>query len=381
MTQQVHHHSDTLNLCLQFFHNPAAFIQQADPRKWTQLLHQSRDQALLGSLYVLCQQHNLLELLPGTVRDHFWSGFVYAEKQKVTLVQELLELENCFTGVDYPCVLVKGTAYRLGLYRFGQGRIFSDIDLLVPQSHFSDALTRLQDAGYLEFEISDYDRRYYQRWSHQHPPLTHFLRGAGIDLHHHIFPVASRERILVEPLISDSAQLQHSVFRIPSPAYLFVHAAVHLFYQEESHKLVKDLCDLQQLYLEVTARQSVSAIVDAAQQSQAQAAVFYALDTLQWLFNFVISADELQRLQPFASDRRRRYIRFLLQQLLLKDGFWHRSAHLLWFIRGHLLKMGPATLLYHTIAKTFLQLKLNRKTSKEQQRADAQSKPHDAGQL
>jgi hypothetical protein len=367
--------------CVRFFQQPATFIAGATSADWTLLLHQSRDQALLGSMYALCQHHQLLKLLPAVVYDHFWSGFVYAEKQKVTLVQELLELEQCFSGADYRCVLVKGCAYRLGLYQFARGRIFSDIDLLVPAQHFTDALARLQDAGYLEFEISDYDRRYYQRWSHQNPPLTHFLRGAGVDLHHHIFPVSSREKILVEPLIAAAEPLAHSVFSLPSPAFLFVHAAVHLFYQEESHKLVKDLVDLQQLYLEVCQRQSVTAIVDAAEQSQAQAAVFYALDMLQWLFQLSIPAAELQTLQPFAADRRRRYIRFLLQQLLKKQSFWHRSAHLLWFIRGHLLKMGPTTLLYHSVAKALLQFKLNRKTSKEQQLADKQTRPQDAGQL
>ncbi len=367
--------------CLRFFLQPATFIAEAKSADWTLLLHQSRDQALLGSMYVLCQHHQLLKLLPAVVLDHFWSGFVYAEKQKNTLVQELLELEHCFAGAAYPCVLVKGCAYRLGLYQFAKGRIFSDIDLLVPAQHFTDALARLQDAGYLEFEISDYDRRYYQRWSHQNPPLTHFLRGAGVDLHHHIFPVSSQEKILVEPLIAAAAPLALSVFSLPAPAYLFVHAAVHLFYQEESHKLVKDLVDLQQLYLEVCQRQSVSAIVEAAEQSQAQAAVFYALDMLQWLFQLAIPAAELQALQPFASERRRRYMRFLLQQLLQKQSFWHRSAHLLWFIRGHLLKMGPTTLLYHSVAKALFQIKLNRKTSKEQQLADKQTRPQDAGQL
>lgn len=367
--------------CLRFFQQPKAFIAQASHADWTLLLQQSRDQALLGSMYALCQPQQLLALLPRVVHDHFWSGFVYAEKQKVTLVQELLELEQCFAGANYPCVLVKGCAYRLGLYQFAKGRIFSDIDLLVPATHFADALARLQDAGYLEFEISDYDRRYYQRWSHQNPPLTHFLRGAGIDLHHHIFPVSSREKILVEPLIAAAEPLAHSMFSLPAPAYLFVHAAVHLFYQEESHKLVKDLVDLQQLYLEVCQRQSVTAIVEAAEQCQAQAAVYYALDMLQWLFQLSIPAAELQVLQPYASDRRRRYIRFLLQQLLQKQAFWHRCAHLLWFIRGHLLKMGPATLLYHTVAKALLQFKLNRKTSKEQQLADEQTRPQDAGQL
>lgn len=363
--------------CLALFQQPKNFIAQANAKDWTQLIHEAREQGLFGSIYCYLQQQHYFSLIPEKVQHHLWSGFVYAEKQKSTLVLELLELEQTFADVSYPCLLVKGAAYRVAGYHFAQGRIFSDIDILVPPSHFEDARLKLQNAGYLEFACSEYDQNYYRRWSHQNPPLTHYIRGAGIDLHHHIFPVSSKENISVEPLISNATALSGSVFSTPSGPYLFVHAAVHLFYQDESHKLVKDLVDLWQLYQEIRQQHDLSALVDAAQQTNTQAAVFYALDTLQWLFNVEIDPHSLQGLTKYASPG----LRPLLRTMLSGHRVSRSIAHQIWFIRGHLLKMGPFTLSYHLIAKSWHQLLLKRKLSTLQQAEDAQTRPRDAGLL
>lgn len=363
--------------CIAFVRAPEQYCQSASPQQWTDFINEARQYALLGSCYFLAQDAGLWSRIPAAVQNHLISGFHYAEKQKITLLNEMMELEKIFADSGIPALLVKGVGYRVGGYAFARGRVFSDIDLLVPNSHFSEALEKLKGAGYLEFNMSAYDRRYYLRWSHQHPPLTHFLRGANIDLHHHIFPVSSHENIQVESMVENAIRLLDSAFSVPSPAHLFMHAAVHLFYQDETHKLVKDLVDLYLLYQEVTTRQSFSDLVAAAQQSNAQAAVFYALTTLQQVFSVQLP-EEARQLAPAASRYRRWQMQFLLTHLLDSASWWHRPAHFFWFVRGHLLKMGPLTLLYHSVAKSIEQLKERRELSKKQQQADAQAKPGDA---
>ncbi|MDZ7869652.1 MAG: hypothetical protein U5L02_10750 [Rheinheimera sp.] len=71
-------------------------------------------------------------------------------------------------------------------------------------------------------------------------------------------------------------------------------------------------------------------------------------------------------------------MRFLLTHLLDQDSVWHKAAHSMWFIRGHLLKMGPLTLLYHSVAKSLEQLKERKALGKKQQELDAQNRPGDA---
>lgn len=363
--------------CILLFNAPAKYVDEATPQQWTSLVSEARQQALLGSIYFLLNEHNLLSTVPSPVFAHLQSGFHYAEKQKNTLLQEMLELEQVFQDVEYPCILVKGVGYRLSGLAFGRGRIFSDIDLLIPHAAFTDALSRLLDAGYLESGMSDYDRRYYIQWSHQHPPLTHFLRGANIDLHHHIFPVASNSGLAIEPMIDNSTKLKDSVFAVPSLPYLLVHAAVHLFYQEETHKLVKDLCDLKQLYAECIAKYTPTQILSASQSMHAEAAVYYALDTLAWLFSVKIDNELLQHLGHSSSVYRRWQMRFLLKHLLSASPL-HRFAHFGWYVRGHLLKMGVATLLYHSVAKFWETRKIKRQQSAEQQQLDAATRPKDA---
>ncbi len=363
--------------CIAFVRDPEQYCQNASKQQWTAFIDEARQYALLGSCYFLAQDHDVWARIPAAVQNHLVSGYHYAEKQKITLLNELIELEKIFTDSAIPALLVKGVAYRVDGYSLARGRVFSDIDLLVPDSHFAQALEKLKNAGYLEFSMSAYDRRYYLRWTHQHPPLTHFLRGANIDLHHHIFPVSSRENIRVEPIVEQAIPLTDSAFSVPSPAHLFMHAAVHLFYQDETHKLVKDLVDLYLLYQEVITRQPFSDLVAAAQQSNAQAAVFYALSTLQQVFAIQLPA-EAGQLAPAASRYRTWQMQFLLTHLLDHTSAWHRPAHFFWFVRGHLLKMGPLTLLYHSIAKSIEQFKERRELSKKQQQADAHTRPGDA---
>lgn len=365
--------------CLQLLQNPVLFVENASAADWTSLIHQARQQALLGSCYFLMQELNLYDKVPEKVQNHLLSGAIYAEKQKVTLHNELAKLELFFADAPYPCILLKGTAYRLAKLPFARGRVFSDIDLLVPHSDFPDALERLNQAGFIEFELSDYDRQYYLRWSHQHPPLIHFLRGSSVDLHHHIYPISSAENVLVSPLLKQSIRLPGSAFSLPTAPQLFIHAAVHLFYQDESHKLTKDLWDLYQLYQSTVQLHDQQSLVDAAIELNAGAALYYALDVLHWLFKIKLDDDSRAALYAFASDNQRRQIRWLLQRLLDNNSKSQHLAAILWILRGHLLKMGPLTLLYHSIAKSWQELKFRKQHTRRQQMQDAKTKPKDAG--
>jgi len=367
--------------CLQLLQNPASYISNATADDWTTLIQQARQQALLGSCYFLLLDLGLYNKIPEKVQNHLLSGAIYAEKQKITLHNELAHLEKFFAGAPYPCVLLKGTAYHLANVPLARGRVFSDIDLLVPQVDFPDALERLNQAGFIEFELSDYDRQYYLRWSHQHPPLIHFLRGASVDLHHHIYPVSSGENVLVEPILQQAVKIPASAFALPTGPQLFIHAAVHLFYQDESHKLCKDLWDLYQLYQHNTEQHSLQSLVTAGIELNAGAALYYALDILHWLFDIPLDEDCRAALSAFASHRQRRQIRWLLQRLLDNDSKSQHLAASLWIIRGHLLKMGPVTLLYHSLAKSWQQLKFRKQHTERQKRQDAQARPEDAGLL
>jgi|GEM_PF-1332528 len=368
-----------LQLLLAAYRDPQAFCDVANASHgmtlWHELVHLARQQQLFATLAwrfdsVLGKQRHQV---PAAVWRHFQLGQDLVKRQAIALAHELQTLEDVFADAPYPCVLLKGVAYRCRGFAYAKARVFADIDLLIPREHHDDAMARLALVGVVETGLSDYDRQYYLRWSHQQPPLHNLYSGISLDLHHHIFPRSSRLPLDIAPLLQNAQPMQGSILRLPSDAHLFLHAAVHLFYQEESHKLCKDIIDLHQLFLAIQPQHAE--LIQAANAMQAQPALAYALDLLQrWML--VELPVELQ--QWLAAHRPLPYVNWLLTQLVAGHGHRRRIADLLWYLRGHWLKMGPWTLAYHMVAKSWHRLHDWRELSRYQKQQDSAAKPADA---
>ncbi|MBZ9612962.1 nucleotidyltransferase domain-containing protein [Rheinheimera maricola] len=334
-------------LLLDFFIAPRKFIQSATPQQWTNFLQQAREHGLTARCYYVLQNLSLLQQVPLQVRQHGKSAAYYAEKQQHSLYFELQQLESLFANVDCPCLLLKGSAYRALALPVSFGRLFADIDILVPLDRIKLIRDKLFFFGFAEAAMSDYDRHYYQRWSHQNPPLRHYQRGTVIDLHHHIYPTASAKKIDISPLFQHAERLAGSAFSVPKAAHLFIHAAVHLFYQEETHKLIKDIIDLNDLLLETERQQQLDWLLQQADIMAVQSAVINACWVLAQVFNNSAARRQLSAtaLPP------QRWVGRLVILMLQGSGFSAWGARQLWFIRGHGLKMRWQILLYHTLAK------------------------------
>lgn len=333
---------------LRFFSTPEQFVQQATAQDWTQFLQHAREQGLTARFYYLLQQRELLDLVPKQVSLHGLSAARYAEKQHHSLFFELKQLEPLFAGADFPCVLLKGAAYRALALSLSHGRLFSDIDLLVPQRQLKAVRDKLFFCGFREGELSDYDRHFYLQWSHQNPPLQHYQRGSVIDLHHHIFPTASAKKINISPLFEHAGRISGSAFQVPSIAHLFIHAAVHLFYQEETHKLIKDIIDLNDLLLEVQHAGQLDFMLQQAELMAVKSAVSNAALVLHKLFGNTATAELVATMPAGAAQP---LVCNLLLWMLPGAGVKAWLARQCWFVRGHSLKMRWHILLYHTVAK------------------------------
>lgn len=333
---------------LTFFCTPEQFVLQATLPDWTIFLQQAREQGLTARFYYLLQQRQLLDQVPKQVRLHGLSGARYAEKQQHSLFFELLQLEPLFAEADFPCVLLKGAAYRALALPLSYGRLYSDIDLLVPLQQLKLVRDKLFFCGFREGQLSAYDRHFYLQWSHQNPPLQHYLRGSVIDLHHHIFPPASAKQINVAPLFEHASRIAGSAFQVPDIAHLFIHAAVHLFYQEETHKLVKDIIDLNDLLLEVQRQEQLSFLLQQAKLMAVQSAVINAAWVLRKLF---ASSAARELLSAVPANVPQSLVCKLLLWMLPGTGVKAGLARQLWFVRGYSLKMRWHILLYHTLAK------------------------------
>lgn len=337
------------------------------------ILQRARDEGLAASF------HPLFLALPDDIKSyvskHSSSYVTFANKQRLTLIKELLELENVFADCGYPVLLVKGAAYRISGFTYAQYRLFSDIDLLVHPTNFKDAVRRLIDHGYIEYTHSEYERNYYINWSHQYPPLRHLTRSAEIDLHHSIFFAKSNIQIDIGRFITNASKVTGSVFSLPTAADMFVHACLHLFYQEEQQKMTKDLIDLHCLYNEVANK---TLIIQSAALSNKGSAIAYGLSVQRWYFKQDLSAEEATFVIQNSSQLRRKIIHFMLNSILQQKGWSFYLSSALWFIRGHLIKMNLPTLIYHSVMKLTSTTKKKIALGKIQQKIDRDALPDDA---
>src|SRR5205085_11661497 len=96
----------------------------------------------------------------------------------------------CPLGI--PLILLKGAAYVAAGLPAGRGRLFSDIDVLVPKPLLPEVESALMLAGWASHNHDAYDQRYYREWMHELPPMEHLRRGNAIDVHHAILPETAR---------------------------------------------------------------------------------------------------------------------------------------------------------------------------------------------
>jgi hypothetical protein len=122
-----------------------------------------------------------------------------------------------------------------------QGRLFADIDILVPKAALAQAESTLMLHGWLSSHHSAYDQRYYRRWMHELPPMTHIRRKSNLDVHHNLLPETARLRTRPELVIAASQPIPcYQSLRLPCLEDLVLHSATHLFHEGEwSHALAR----------------------------------------------------------------------------------------------------------------------------------------------
>jgi len=239
-----------VSLLVSVFRNPAK-VCELDSVAWDLLIRQARHGNLLGRLYVLLDETRNLANIPAQPFNHLLSGATMAERQHLSIKHEIGLLHQTFCDQGLPLILLKGAAYVAAGLAAAGGRVFADIDILVPQIHLAEAESILIQTGWVSTATDAYDQRYYRQWMHELPAMQHMFRGASLDVHHTILPPTSRikpdARLLVESSI-EVPGLQG--VRILCPCDMVLHSATHLFHEGEPDNLLRDLTDLDLLLRE-----------------------------------------------------------------------------------------------------------------------------------
>jgi hypothetical protein len=329
---------------------------------WDMLVRQARSAGLLARVRHVLAQHNMIEAIPAEARWHFDAAATLAEKQQLAVRWEVEKIREALDELAIPIILLKGSAYVMANLSAATGRLFNDIDILVPCDQIGPVEAALLLAGWHPMGLSDYDQRYYRRWMHEIPPLQHVMRATVIDVHHAILPDTARYH-------PDSTKLRSRAVAVEGQPGVFVlaaedrilHSATHLFHDGELPHGLRDLTDLDLLLRDAAVdRDFWPRLTARADELELSRSLFYALRYLRHFLDTPVPDSVTSTLDAAAPNR---------ATLALMDSIFTRvlapaqascadaftpAARLAAFVRAHWLRMPAHLLIPHLFHKAFI---------------------------
>jgi hypothetical protein len=265
-------------LVLQAFRQPErlATLSLAD---WDLLLRQAGSANLLASICALLDEAGLLERVPPQAREHLEWARAHAERHIQAVHWEVTQIQKALEKIEAPVILLKGAAYVKASLPPSRGRLFSDIDIMIPKALLGEVEAALMMHGWAATHHDAYDQRYYRTWMHELPPMQHIKRLSMIDVHHAILPETAAVRPDPEKLRAAARQINgYDDLSVFAPVDMVLHSAVHLFYDGELDHGLRDLIDIHGLLAHFSDLPSFwGDLVKRAQELELTRPLFYAL--------------------------------------------------------------------------------------------------------
>jgi hypothetical protein len=225
-----------------------------------------------------------------------------ARRQAIAVRWEVGCIQAALSDVGSPITLLKGAAYLMAGLPHAVGRIFSDVDILVPKRAVAEVESALMLSGWQHGEVTAYDQRYYRKWMHEIPPMTHVRRGTTIDVHHTILPDTARIKVNTPALFEGITPLSdHPGVFVLAPVDMLLHSATHLFHEGEFENGLRDLFDLDGLLRHFGKAPGFwTALVPRAITLGLTRPLFYALRYTRWWLNTPVPQDVMAMAQDAA---------------------------------------------------------------------------------
>ncbi|HEY9106081.1 MAG TPA: nucleotidyltransferase family protein [Roseateles sp.] len=345
---------------LQTLREPAR-AQALSVAGWSDLVAAARDANLLGALAKRLEAAGVPACAQAQL--HLEGVRRMGERQHLSIHWEAHQLQEALGALDIPVVLLKGSAYVMAYPEIGRGRLFGDVDILVPRDALGDVESRLMLHGWVSAKSDAYDQRYYREWMHELPPMAHVRRGTVLDVHHNILPLTARNAPDPAAIIARSQPLQEqglTALRIPCPEDLLVHCLTHLMHEGELHNGLRDLHDADQMLARFAGEPGFWGRLQAvAAGNDLAGPVALGLSLVERLFGTRLPAGLVADLE--ASSRSRPWGRWLrtYEAALLEPFAGAVSARAAWtrqliYLRAHSLRMPPGLLIRHLARKAWM---------------------------
>jgi hypothetical protein len=315
--------------------------------QWGMVVPLARQTGLLGRLCLALADAGLLDDIPEAPRAHLCSARLVAAKHRRDVLGEIRLIAEALAPVGAP-LLLKGAAYVAAGLPPADGRLFADIDVMVPAASLGKAEAALMLAGWVADGAEPYDAAYYRRWMHQLPPMRHLRRGTVVDLHHAIRPPTARHPVAATPILAAARPALDGMVKVPAPEDLILHSAVHLLDEGEFTHGLRDLSDIDLLLRHSSAltgfherlaeRAAELGLAPVLTQALRQASRLLGTPVaVERPATFLTAVYDLALQPPHDSCRR-----------------WPtRAAHALLYLRAHLLRMPLRLLAPHLARKAW----------------------------
>ena len=334
-------------------------VASLDPGGWDLLVRQARRAELLAHLYAVLDEEGLRASIPPAPLAHLESAGRLARAQQRVVRWEARCIYRALAPLKIPVVFLKGAAYLLAGLPNSRGRLFNDVDILVPRERLEDVERALMRHGWMSTHLDAYDQRYYRTWMHELPPLRHIRRHTVLDVHHNILPDTARLHPDPRKLL-DSAREAECGFLVLAPEDMVLHSATHLFHDGELEQGLRDLVDLDILLRRFGKDEGFwHKLLERAAGLELGRPLYYALCHAARCLNTPVPESALESASAAGPSRLLSpFMRALFERALEVNHASCRRpgdglARWLLYVRGHYLRMPLHLLLPHLARKAW----------------------------
>jgi hypothetical protein len=356
--------SDCASRLAEALRNPAR-LAHITLREWDVLLRLAKSSNLIARLAEAVAERGEGLVVPGRVAAHLRAALTLSRHQRQAIGWETQHIATALATLGLPVVALKGSAYVLAGLDAAKGRLFGDIDILVPRQALDQVEAALMQHGWAAEHSDDYDDRYYRRWMHELPPMVHRKRGTVIDIHHNILPTTAKRVPDVGKLFANALPIPGCAFLMLAPTDMVLHSATHLFHEGELGNGLRDLFDLDTLighFSRLDADFPAKLFARAEELGLARwlrYAVYFLVETIASPVAIELSAVHGGFIVP--PSIRHRVVAWSYKRALQPDhplcGNGQTSlARWLLYLRGHYLRMPAYLLAPHLARKAFFRL-------------------------